>query len=174
MKVLSLLSLVAAANAFDYGLVDGSGGLSLTDTATGIGGIQTLFTGEDVSVEVSGIEWEKVEGVEGSSDTLFYETFLDGELQASGNVSLADVERDLPSSFDAGLINVPKGEGGSHSVEVKLSVDQSESTVGGSYEAFGAGVAIIPLLVVLVLAMTTHMVSRPSHTLYRYLHATPT
>jgi hypothetical protein len=75
---------------------------------------------------------------------------------ATGNVSLEGVGRELPTSIDAGIINVDKQ--GRYSVEVRMTIDDSEASTSSEYEAYGAGVAIIPLLIVLVLAVTTHMV----------------
>ena len=75
---------------------------------------------------------------------------------ATGSVSLEEVGRELPTSIDAGTIKVDKG--GRYSIEVRMTIDGSKASADGEYEAYGAGVAIIPLLVVLVLAVTTHMV----------------
>lgn len=75
---------------------------------------------------------------------------------ATGNVSLEEVGRALPTSIDAGTINVDKK--GRYTIEVRMSIDGHSAKASSEYEAYGAGVAIIPLLVVLVLAITTHMV----------------
>jgi hypothetical protein len=75
---------------------------------------------------------------------------------ATGNVSLEGVSRELPTSIDAGIINVDKQ--GMYHIEVRMIIDDSEASASSEYEAYGAGVAIIPLIVVLVFAVTTHMV----------------
>lgn len=97
-------------------------------------------------------------GGDNATGTLFYETFLDGKLVASGNQSLADVGRTLPSSVEVGILSVPKG--GRYTIEVILKVDDiSEASTSGEYEAYGAGVALLPLVVILFLAVVTNMVS---------------
>jgi hypothetical protein len=157
MKLLSSLLLLSfqASSAFDYSIV-GGGGLVLDDVKTGIGGLLTLFTDEFASVTVDGIEWEATGTVEDSDDLLFWKTFVNGELQASGNVSLADVARELPTSIGAGEVKVTKS--GRYTVSVEMMVDGSSASSENEYEAYGSGVSIIPLLVVLGLAVTTQMV----------------
>jgi hypothetical protein len=86
---------------------------------------------------------------------------------ATGSVSLEGVGRELPTSIDAGTIKVDKG--GRYKVEVIMTVDDSTGSAYMEYEAYGAGVSIIPLLVVLVLAVTTHMV-RNCNTLTSLFH----
>jgi hypothetical protein len=86
---------------------------------------------------------------------------------ATGSVSLEEVDRELPTSIDAGTIKVDKK--GRYTIEVRMTIDDNEATASGEYEAYGAGVAIIPLLIVLVLAVTTHMVRN----CYKLLHFMP-
>ena len=158
MKILPrLLPLIFQAAAFDYSLT-GAGNIVLTDEATSITDIVTIFTDESVLVTVDGIEWNATGSVEGSDNLLRFETLVDGETQASGSISLEDVSRELPTSIDAGAIKVDKG--GRYTIEVILSVDSSEESTSESYEAYAAGVAIIPLIMVLVFAITTQMVSQ--------------
>jgi hypothetical protein len=77
---------------------------------------------------------------------------------ATGNMSLEEVNRELPGSLDAGTINIDKK--GRYKIEVRMTIDGKSASAKGEYEAYGAGVAIIPLLVVLILAVTTHMVRK--------------
>jgi hypothetical protein len=158
MRILPQLILlfVGPAAAFDYSII-GAGSLVLTDVATSIKDVVTLFTNEEVLVTADGIEWDETGAVDGSDNLLFFETLVNGKVQATGNVSLADVGRELPESIDAGTIKVEKG--GRYTIEVVLTVDAVEASTSNSFEAYAAGVAIIPLLVVLLFAVTTHMVS---------------
>jgi Na+/H+ antiporter NhaC len=48
--------------------------------------------------------------------------------------------------------------GGTAVIEVTLDIDGFTASTGGEYQVYGAGVSIIPLLLVLVMAMTTHLV----------------
>jgi Na+/H+ antiporter NhaC len=54
----------------------------------------------------------------------------------------------LLSSFSAGA----------NTIEVILSIDGFEAATGGDYQSYAAGVSIIPLLFILVMALTTKMV----------------
>jgi hypothetical protein len=156
LSKLALLAVLAIkADAFEYNLV-GGGSILLTDVATKISSLETLFVKEEVFVLADGLEWE-ANGGDSASGTLFYETFLDGKLVASGNHSLTEIGRELPSSIEAGTLSVPKG--GRYTIEVVLKVDDgAEASTSGEYEAYGAGVALLPLVVILFLAITTNMV----------------
>jgi hypothetical protein len=147
------LGLAVPADAFDYSLI-GAGGLVLTDVATTIPDVVTLFVDEELLVTADGLTWNLTGSVEGSDNLLYYSTLVNGKVQASGNVSLEDVGRELPTSIDAGTIKVDKG--GRYTIEVVLTIDDSEARTDGSYEAYGAGVAIIPLLVVLIFGEFFH------------------
>lgn len=155
LSKLALLALAAPAAAFDYSIV-GAGSILLTDAATAISGLQTLFTEQEVFVTADGLEWEANNSTL-AGGTLFFETFLSGELQSSGNMSLDDVGRELPTSIDAGSIIVKDG-GGRYTIEVKLTVEGSEASTSNEFEAYGAGVAILPLVVIITLAIMTNMV----------------
>jgi Na+/H+ antiporter NhaC len=48
--------------------------------------------------------------------------------------------------------------GGTASIEVTLQIDGYSASTGGDFQVYGAGVSIIPLLFVLGMALTTHMV----------------
>jgi hypothetical protein len=135
-RLLALASLVASAAAFDYSLV-GAGGISLTDLETRIGGIMTIFTDSDIGVAVDGLEWEETGSVDQSDDTLYWETLIDGEVQSSGSVSLADVGRELPTSIDAGSVKTSKK--GRRSIEVRITVDSSTASTDTKVQAYGAG-----------------------------------
>ena len=158
--MLTKLLLVAAlqlSSAFDYDLV-GAGDIALTDIETGIGGLKTLFTDNEIAVAVDGMEWEANDSGVMSGGVILYATFVDGELASEGNVTLDDIGRELPSSIDVGTVKVSKG--GRHVIEVLLKLGESEVDTDLEIEAYSPGVAILPLLVILVLAAWTHMVSQ--------------
>jgi hypothetical protein len=135
-RLLALASLVGSAAAFDYSLV-GAGAISLTDLETGIDGIITIFTDEFIGVAVDGLEWTETGSVDQSDDTLYWETLIDGEVQSTGSVSLADVVRELPTSFDAGSVKTSKK--GRRSIEVRITVDSSTLSTDTKVQAFPAG-----------------------------------
>ena len=159
VAALLLLLLPSLAAGFDYSLVLGEDtAVALVDKETGITDIRTIFTDEDVLVSVKEVMWERNDNnsTASSSDTLFWETFVDGKLQDSGSQSLANVGRELPTTIDTGEIKV--GARGTRTIAVVLTVDDANITVTKDVRAYASGVSIIPLLVVLILAVTTRMV----------------
>lgn len=156
-KLLALLAIAAPAVAFDYDIV-GAGSIVLTDAASSISPLETIFVNEETLVTAEGLEWVRNGN---SSDliggTIFYETYLSGVLMAKGNVSLDGVGRELPTSVDAGSVTVTTG-GGRYTVEVILTVGESSASTTNEYEAYGSAVAIIPIAIIIVLAIMTNMV----------------
>lgn len=155
--LLPFLALANAVNAFNYAVTE-VGGISLTDLDTSIGDIKTIFKGEPVSVTVTGIAWEALAANDTTDEMmLVWETFVDGEPQESGTFDLSELdERELPSDIDCGNLTIDSR--GRHEVKVVLRIDESSASTSAEYEVFAAAVAIIPLIVVLVLAMWTQMV----------------
>jgi len=152
--ILLLVSL-PLSSAFEYNIT-ATGGISLYDVKSGIDEVITLFNNEFVTVTVVDIEWGARVAPANSSNIITYKTYVDGKLQAEGSASLADVGRELPTSVEAGDISVSSS--GSHTILVVLSVDEDSADTEGSYQSFGAGASLIPLIVVLILAMTTRQV----------------
>ena len=112
MKLFSLLIgallLSKTATAFDYMPVWGDDTtIVLGDNSTGIGGIVTLFTGDVTLVFLDGVEWEP-SGIEGGDTDLAFQTFLNGNLASEGLISLADVDRQLPSTLECGFVTTQK------------------------------------------------------------------
>jgi hypothetical protein len=145
------------AFAFDYGL-SAAGDLELTDIETGIEDIKTIFIKKDIAVKVTGVEWELSESNTTGSDILRWETSVGGEVQATGELNLtSDIgPRELPDEIDAGSIRVSNP--GRPEITVTLYVDETEASSSGEFEAYRPGAAIVPLIVVLLLALTTRMV----------------
>ena len=97
-------------------------------------------------VTVDGVEWEFSNSTGGDFEVK-YETFVDDELQDSGTISLVGTGRELPTSFDVGVIKAEdKGE---VSISVTLTLDENEVSTDSTRQAFKAGNAIWPLLLVL-------------------------
>lgn len=153
LLIVALASL-QLSSAFDYDITGGD--ISLADVETGIGSLKTIFTNDEIAVSVDRIQWEANDSNETTDGAIFYFTFVDGALANEGNVTLDGVGRELPSSIDAGTVKVSSS--GRHTIEVKLIVGESEAIADMEVEAYRAGVAIIPLVIILILALWTHMV----------------
>lgn len=164
MKILLCLQLLLlpSASAFDYGFstpeqYEGDyASITLTDAETKIQGIVTLFTNQAALVTVNNVEWSPNESNSTQDTDVNWETLVNGKLEDFGNYSLVGVGRDLPDSFQTGSVTV--SERGTYTITVRLTIDESEIVTESTYQAYPAGVSIIPLLVVLILAATTHMV----------------
>lgn len=148
--------------AFDYTpFIDGDdAALNLIDSATGIEGLQTIFIGDATLVLVDGVEWIKNEdGGNSSSSLLKWETSVNGIVQDSGEIDLSVYDRELPTSIEAGSIQVDKKQTSTVSVTVMIEGDEElSSTHEASYQTFRAGVSLIPLILILVMALCTRMV----------------
>ena len=155
-KLLLLACAAVPGLAFDYGITE-IGSMILTDVATEISPVFTLFVDQGVIVEVTELAWEGKENPADSDDLVFYKTMVDGVQQASGSVSLNETGRELPSSIEVGTVKVDKG--GRYTIEVVLTLDGEEVSTSMELEAYGSGVSVFPLVVILLLAMVTGMVS---------------
>ena len=157
-SLLLLCLPLRQAAAFDYSFVDipEEPGLVLTDVTTGVSDILTIFKNELVAVKVTGIEWEPLSDGESAPDVIVWETTVDGKVQASGTFNLTDTGRELPSELKVGEIKVSSG--GRHEIVVVLTHGERRFDASGDYQSYAAGVAIIPLLVVLIMAASTRMV----------------
>ena len=148
-------SAISGAFAFDYAIT-GIGGIKLADVNTQIGGLETIFVASETSVKVEELMWEQSDGINTVNDVLFWTTFVNGHIQAKGNYSLSSLTRELPESLEVGIIKVEKS--GRQNISVVLSVDESTASTSSEYEAYQPAVAIIPIVLVLLLAFTTQMV----------------
>ena len=108
-KLFSLLLgalCLSNAGAFDYSIVS-AGGLVLGDNSTGIADLLTLFTGDVTLVFLDGVEWEP-SGIEGGDEAITFQTLLNGQVASEGEISLVDVERQLPSQLEVGWVRTEK------------------------------------------------------------------
>lgn len=176
LSSLLLLSSTAFADAASLGYqLSSVGSINLKDIETGIPDVVTLFTNQDIAVSLVEMEWEEVEAdgnsttaSDVSSPTLMYETFVDGKIQDTGKVDLSEFSTYfLPKEIEVGTISVK--DGGKHTIEVIVKFlsngDDETSTIGedsystsNDYSSYSPGVSIIPLVVIMVLAVTTNMV----------------
>jgi hypothetical protein len=117
-----------------------------------------MFIGEGVNVTLVGITWEPKENVTNDT-TLFFDTFVNGALAASGNFSLADVGRELPSELFCGTVS--SSVKGTTTITVILSLDDviyDDPPAENSFQTYSPGLSIVPLIIILILAMMTRMV----------------
>ena len=112
----------------------------------------------DVQFEVfANLVWAAEIFVDDSSNVLNYEMFIDGKVENSGFVDL-NAERELPSSISCGFGTMDTS--GKHVVSVKVTVDAFETESERDYQSFASGASFVPLVIILLLAGTTHMVSK--------------
>jgi len=155
-------SVLGTANAFDYAPNVEGASQNLIDEATGIPGLRTIFVNDVTLVELDGIEWSPVEesnATDDDSSLLVWETAVNGVVQSKGTIDLADVNRELPTSIEVGSILVDKRQTSSISVTVYMEDSPESSTTSSSdYQTYRAGVSLLPLILILILAFTTRMV----------------
>jgi hypothetical protein len=149
---------LTVVSGFDYNLEPSEDTvILLTDDETGIEGVRTIFDNELTLLAVKEIQWIKNEsGTTSDADVLAWQVLADGTPVDSGTVPLADVGRILPDTVSTGSVKL-KGRG-MHNIKIVLTVGESTITVEKDYRVYKGGVSLIPLLVVLILAMTTKMV----------------
>lgn len=161
LTAIVLIMFASLSQALDYE-IDGESELTLflIDVSSGIEGLVTLHNGDAVSVSVTGVDgvgivWLPLTNTTATTN-LTWSTLLDGELVVSGTMDLTDYGKLLPSSIDVGEVTSPGT--GRHTITVELVLDGVTTTVEGSYESFPSGVSMIPLIIILLLAATTHLV----------------
>jgi hypothetical protein len=165
LRQLGLLSLLATTGfALDYAIDEDAENpryLSLSDVNTGINPILTIFKGEQFNVTVKDVSWVEFENSTGS-DILFWTTTINGALVGEGNYSLAfeDVGRELPDSFFVGTYVLDNKQ--TANIVVTFNLDDVDTETSNDYQVYAAGLSIVPLILVLVLAMTTKMVHTQS------------
>jgi hypothetical protein len=156
---LGLLSLLVTTGfAFDYAIdqeAENPPYLELSDVATGIPDIVSIFKGEQFNVTVKGVSWTESE-TPTDSDRLFWTTTINGARVGEGNFSLAGVGRQIPDEFFVGTYVIDKKE--TATIVVTLTLDGVDSETSGNFQVYAAGLSIVPLIVILMLAMTTRMV----------------
>ena len=148
----SWLLLLSVATTVVVGYeVTSAGDITLTDVDTEISGLRTVFLDEPTGVTLTGVAWNETDD---TVTEVTFETFVNGKSAATGTVEITDGE--LPDTIDAGVVYVK--DRGTAKIRVEITSGSSSADTSASFQAFGNGVAIIPLLVVLGLAVTTRMV----------------
>jgi hypothetical protein len=130
-------------------------GITLTDVDTKTSDIVSIHNGRPFEV-IANLEWEEQVYDAGSSNTLHWVMTVDGAVEGEGSVDLRD-SRALPSQIDAGTASVDSS--GTHSISVKITLDSLTNEGDRDYESFAAGASFVPLVIVILVAATTHMVS---------------
>ena len=135
----------------------------LNDVATGATDVKTMFKNKDYDVFVTSIDWGDL-----TPTSVSYVTSVNGKEQASGTIELDPT--DLPAEVPTGTVSVSSG--GTQTVTVEWIFDASAAASSGNsteaseadgstsrnYQAFGAGATLVPLIIILLLAVTTQIV----------------
>jgi hypothetical protein len=129
--------------------------LNLVDYQSSIPHLKTLHNGFKVGVSIDGISWSATMNPVNTS-TLNSITYLDGNLVHFSSVDLDVDGKNLPNAINVGEITSLGN--GRRIIMVELELDGKTLSVKGEYESFSSYVTIIPLITVLVLTATTHMV----------------
>lgn len=162
LAAVALFSSTPFARAFDYTpIIDGEDAKQiLTDNTTGIDHLHTIFIGDATLVLVDGVEWIKNEEVGNSSSSILkWETSVNGVVQDSGEIDMSVYDRELPTSIETGMIQVDQKQTSTVSVTVMMEgAEEMSSTNEASYQTFRAGVTLVPLILILILALTTRAV----------------
>jgi len=165
--LLLLLALLPASTAVEYTPDVGGATQNLIDEATKIGAIRTIFVGDVTLVTLEGIEWipvdlerdETADGNNATSSVLIWETAVNDVVQDSGTIDLFDVDRELPTSIEAGSFVVDKRQKSSVSVRVFMEDSPELATTSSkNYQTYPHTLSLMPLIIILVLAWTTKMV----------------
>jgi len=152
-------SLSSLASGLDYAPDIGDASLNLEDEATRIVGLRTIFIGDATIVNLEGIVWSPRENNNATSTNMVWETSVNDVVMDSGVIELPGDAIDLPTSIQAGIITVDKTQRSTVSVTVSLEDSpETASSTSGNYQTFTRGTSLVPLIVILILAMTTQMV----------------
>jgi len=112
---------------------------NLVDNTTQIDELRTIFIDDVTLVYIEGMEWSpvSVEDVEDDGNTtniMKWETSVNGEIQATGEIDLSDVNRELPTSFEAGSIQVKQKQ--TSTVTVTVYLDTTTSSNSNNYQTY--------------------------------------
>jgi len=143
---------VLGTNTSDYDVSIES--ISLTDVNTDIADIVAIHNGREFNV-IASLAWKEHIYDLDSEHLLNWEMFINEELQDVGSVNLMK-SRALPSTLEAGTATIDKS--GTHTIKVKISLDETSDESDRAYESFNAGASFVPLVFVIFFAATTKMV----------------
>jgi hypothetical protein len=155
--------VVTVTQSFDYQLSPSSPQVffDLTDVETGISNIKALFIEELTNITVRGISWVPNDINNKTNhhhpNEIVWTTYVNGIEVDSGSFSLVGVRRELPTQLATGSFEVERR--GMHNITVRLVVDDSELIITEEYNSYNMALSILPLIVVLLLAIFTNIVS---------------
>jgi Na+/H+ antiporter NhaC len=135
----------------DYAL--DAGEISLFGVATQEPDIKTIFKNQQFTIDVA-VEWAVLDAPVTSSNTIFWESFINGVSVGTGNVTLDS--RQLPTSISTATTSFSGS--GLTTISTTLTLDDTTIEASRVYQSMAPGASIVPLLVILGLAVTTHMV----------------
>lgn len=162
-KLCSAADIMSKANPFIIEAVTGVSpsdyevsveGISLTDVDTGISDIKAIHNGRAFDVKAN-LHWEEEIFDMNSTNTLFWEMSVGGEVQDIGAINL-NANRALPTQIDAGQSVIDKS--GRYNIQVRIRLDTVVNGNSRDYESFAAGASFVPLIMVIVFAASTKMV----------------
>lgn len=152
MVLVRALVILAISSCFG-GLLDATGytiesssiSLTLKDSKSGLEAENVLFVEGKTTVVVDGIVWA---GEADGSNSLSYETSVNGEVQAFGSITLSDDPLNLPSSVEAGEIVVK--ERGKTAIEVILVSGSSKSEGSTQVQTIATWMSAIPFIFAMI------------------------
>ena len=129
--------------------------ISITDVAMDIPNIEAIHNDREFAV-IANLAWTEHIYDVNSTNILYWEMSVNDEVQQKGEVNLLS-SRALPTELSAGTTAV--GSSGTHTIKVKIVLDEDASENDRSYQSFAAGASFIPLVIVIFFAASTKMVS---------------
>ena len=154
VAVAFLLLTVPSANGYSIDESKSNLLLTFTDVETEISPISTLFIEEYVKVNVDGIRWTGYANDVGTE--LYFITRVNGEVAATGDISLPESALELPSSIAAGEIFAAYG--GRNTIEVEIIIGERTTTTSTTIQAYRKWASIVPLVVIIFVALVTKKV----------------
>ena len=149
-----LLATPSAVIGYSIDESKSSFSLKFTDVETQISPISTLFIEEYVKVDVEGIKWTGYANDVGTE--LYFITRVNGEVAATGDISLPESALELPSTISAGEFYAAYG--GRNRIEVELIVGEETTTASTTIQAYRKWASIAPLIVIVIVALITKKV----------------
>ena len=154
VAVAFLLLAVPSANSYSIDESRSKLLLTFTDVETEISPISTLFIEEYVKVNVDGIRWTGYANDVGTE--LYFITRVNGEVAATGDITLPESALELPSSIAAGEIFAAYG--GRNTIEVEIIIGEGTTTASTTIQAYRKWASIVPLVVIIIVALVTKKV----------------
>lgn len=149
MKSLWVLVVAVLMMSFNNGVYAQNATGTVTVSNVDIG-YTTVFTDEAFPVTV-GVEFDNATDAQ---EEATWKAFINGQLADSGAVNVTESNGDSGYSFELSLVTSESGHT-NVDVEVCIQADSNCGTGSSSVQAIGAGVSLIPLIIIVILAMWT-------------------